>query len=345
MGKFLLRRLGPLLPLALVFTACESVRPPAILTGESASCPFEDASFCEFVLELENTLDSQDGEAFLEDVLLRDCEKYGHGFHGPVPEDFCGSAAWCIERGGLLGEPTCSPQPLPASLEDILGDRYLSIRGIVYPGLRFLEGNPFSGGPMIVLETVNPEADRALVAKKDEAGWEVVSIHTWRPDPDNSLAPPEIIVPWERQNGQTLAWLGMQMSLRSWKVGDHPWDAETDRYGVLAHRTLDACRLSLLAQDPYALAGRPQDWNRAALQGETEKLRVNLFRYSDPDGVPVMSFYEIFDITGREVNAPVRLGYFLHEAPEPSEECTEAFQLLLPTLDPARFPDLPVAQG
>jgi hypothetical protein len=308
-------------------------------------CPFEDETFCGFVADLEAALEAGDGPAFLDLVQLLDCQQYGHGFYGPVPEDFCGSSQWCLRQGPFFGEETCAPLPDPAAIEDVLGSQYLSIDGIVYPGFPFRLSSTTPKSPAILVRVAGLAYMRALMVVKDNGVWQIASIHPYKEGIGEQLGVVGTAIPWVWPYEKNLAWLGMQLPLDTWQVGDHPWGAEMTRYAVLAHRSLDSCRMSLVAVDPYFRAGQPPDWHRSAAHAETEAVRVDEVRYSDPDGSPIMAFFEIADISGRQVTYPRRLGYFLLETAAPSEACMDAIRDVLPTLDPAEFPELPVAQG
>ena len=338
-------RIALVLLCAVTVGSCGTVRPGAPSLSLGPRCPFEDESFCDFVLELETALETGDVQALLGLVQLLDCQSHGHGFYGPVPDGFCGSSQWCFRQGHFFGEGTCVPLPDPATIEDILGSQYLSINGIVYPGFPSRSSSAASVGPAVLIKVSGLNYMRALVVVKDNGVWQIASIHPYKEGIGEQLGVLGTAVPWVWPYEKNLAWLGMQLPLDTWQVDDHPWDAEVTRYAVLAHRSLDSCRMSLVAVDPYFLAGQPPDWLRSAAYTESEAVRVDEVRYSDPDGSPIMSFFEIADISGRQVTYPRRLGYFLLEAAEPSEACMDAIRHVLPTLDPAEFPELPVAQG
>lgn len=345
MQRATLGRLAAVLLCALALGACDAFRLRALSLSMGPKCPFEDESFCDFALELEAALQSDDVQAFLGLVQLLDCQEYGHGFYGPVPEDFCGYSQWCFRQGHFFGEGTCVPLTDPATIEDVLGSQYLSIDGIVYPGFPSRSSSAASVGPAVLIKVSGLHYMRALMVVKDGGEWRIASIHPYKEGIGEQLGALGTVIPWKWPYEKELAWLGMQVPLDTWQVGDHPWDAEMTRYGLLTHRSLDACRMGLLAVDPYFLAGQPEDWHRAGSYAETDAVRVYEVRYSDRDGRPMMTYYEILDTRGQQVASPRRLGYFLLETSEPSEECTEAIRYLLPTLDPAEFPDLPVAKG
>jgi len=330
---------------AVAVGSCGTVRLGAPSLSLTPRCPFEDETFCGFVADLEAALEAGDGPAFLDLVQLLDCQQYGHGFYGPVPEDFCGSSPWCLRQGPFFGEGSCVPLPDPAAIEDVLGSQYLSIDGIVYPGFPFRLSSTTPKSPAILVRVAGLAYMRALMVVKDNGVWQIASIHPYKEGIGEQLGVVGTAIPWVWPYEKNLAWLGMQLPLDTWQVGDHPWGAEMNRYAVLAHRSLDSCRMSLVAVDPYFRAGQPPDWHRSAAHAETEAVRVDEVRYSDPDGSPIMAFFEIADISGRQVTYPRRLGYFLLETAAPSEACMDAIRDVLPTLDPAEFPELPVAQG
>ena len=330
---------------SVALAACGAVRLPVWSLNLGPRCPFEDESFCEFVLELEAALESRDAQAFLGLVQLLDCQQYGHGFYGPVPEDFCGSSQWCFRQSHFFGEGTCVPLPDRAAIEDVLGSQYLSIDGIVYPGFPKKSSSAAAASPAVLIRVSGLADMRALTVVKASGEWRIASIHPYEEGIGEQLGASGTIIPWGWPYEKKLAWLGMQLPLDTWQVGTHPWDAEMTRYAVLSHRSQAACRMSLLAQDPYFLAGQPQDWIRAGASAETDAVRANEVRYSGPDGRPTMNFFEVFDISLRQVSYLRHLGYFLLETADPSEECADAVRDLLLTLDPAEFPDLPVAQG
>jgi len=330
---------------AVAVGSCGTVRLLAPSLSLGPRCPFEDESFCGFVLELETALESGDVQALLGLTQLLDCQSHGHAFYGPVPGDFCGSSQWCFREGQFFGEGVCVPLPDPATIEDVLGSQYLSIDGIVYPGFPSRPSSTASESPAILVRVAGLATMRALMVVKDSGVWQIASIHPYKEGIGEQLGVVGTAIPWVWPYEKNLAWLGMQLPLDTWQVGDHPWDAETTRYAVLAHRSLDSCRISLVAVDPYFRAGQPPDWRRSAAHAESEAVRVDEVRYSDPDGGPIMTFFEIADISGRQFTYPRRLGYLLLEAAEPSEACTDAIRRVLPTLDPAEFPELPVAQG
>jgi len=330
---------------AVAVGSCGTVRLGAPSLSLTPRCPFEDETFCGFVADLEAALEAGDGPAFLDLVQLLDCQQYGHGFYGPVPEDFCGSSPWCLRQGPFFGEGSCVPLPDPAAIEDVLGSQYLSIDGIVYPGFPFRLSSTTPKSPAILVRVAGLAYMRALMVVKDNGVWQIASIHPYKEGIGEQLGVVGTAIPWVWPYEKNLAWLGMQLPLDTWQVGDHPWGAEMTRYAVLAHRSLDSCRMSLVAVDPYFRAGQPPDWHRSAAHAETEAVRVDEVRYSDPDGSPIMAFFEIADISGRQVTYPRRLGYFLLETAAPSEACMDAIRDVLPTLDPAEFPELPVAQG
>ena len=136
-------------------------------------------------------------------------------------------------------------------------------------------------------------------------------------------------------------WFGIQVPLATWDVDT----AESDpvRLGMIAHRSLAGCRVTIMTQDPFYLAGYPAGWEGAWEESRMSMLNVVRVTVRDEANTPRLIYYEIYDGTGSRNF--YRLAYFEVEWGEDMEQCTEAFEELLMGVDPRSFPELPVAQG
>ncbi len=139
-------------------------------------------------------------------------------------------------------------------------------------------------------------------------------------------------------------WFGMQVSPDVWDTKEV--EGTIFQRGLLTHRALAGCRVSILSTDPVTANGYNADWNNSFHQQfKTDKLQMDLYRIKDQAGNPRDTYFEVADITGQRGYPLYRLAYFVIEGGEKPSECVDATYALLNTLDPALFPDINTAQG
>ncbi len=139
-------------------------------------------------------------------------------------------------------------------------------------------------------------------------------------------------------------WFGMQVSPDVWETKEIA--GALYQHGLLTHRTLTGCQVSILSSDPVFANGYNADWeNSFHQQFKTSKLQIDLYRVKDKEGNPRDVYFEVADITGQRGYPLYRLGYFVIAGGEKPSECADATYQLLNTLDPALFPEISTAQG
>jgi hypothetical protein len=141
----------------------------------------------------------------------------------------------------------------------------------------------------------------------------------------------------------TTLWFGVPLPLDTWRVV--PLEHSAERLGMIEHQTLPGCRVTLMTRDPLFLTvdliGRETDAEMELLP----QLDVQRITVRDGTGTVHMVYYDVYDRTESRGFALYRLAYFLVESEDDDAACGAAFLDLLRGLDPAYFPDLPVAQG
>lgn len=139
----------------------------------------------------------------------------------------------------------------------------------------------------------------------------------------------------------TADWFSIQVPLAAWDV--ETTGPDPVRLGVIEHRSLTGCRVTLVTRDPFYLAGHPTGWEGMWEPLPMSPLRVVRVTVRDETNTPRLIYYDVYDGTGGRDS--YRLAYFQVEWEENVEQCLEAFEELLMDVDPGRFPELPVAQG
>jgi hypothetical protein len=138
-------------------------------------------------------------------------------------------------------------------------------------------------------------------------------------------------------------WFGVPLPLETWRVA--PLEHSAEHLGMIEHRTLPGCRVTLMTRDPLLLTpglrGREVD-----AEGETlPQLDVQRLTVRDETGAVRLVYYDVYDRTGSRGVSAYRLAYFLVESEDDPATCGAAFLDLLRAVDPVYFPDLRVAQG
>ena len=140
------------------------------------------------------------------------------------------------------------------------------------------------------------------------------------------------------------SWFGMQVPSETWQT--QTLENTLYRHGLLTHRLLSGCRVSILSMDPVNAGGTTADWENSSHERmTTDRVELNLWKVRDMHGDVFTTYFEVLDITGQSGYDIYRLAYFAVEPGAKPVECLDATYQLLNTLRPDQFPNIGTAQG
>lgn len=143
---------------------------------------------------------------------------------------------------------------------------------------------------------------------------------------------------------ETVEWMGMQVPVDDWQVKEFP--GALYQTGVMSHQVFGGCVAHFVNSDPVFTGGYEADWDATTTEKfNAAALDIVLVRVKDVSGNARDTFFDVYDLSGLSGHERTRLSYVVVDLGDSPSECIDAVRSVLLTIDPAKFPDLPVAQG
>lgn len=143
---------------------------------------------------------------------------------------------------------------------------------------------------------------------------------------------------------ETVEWMGMQLVEADWQMKEFP--GAVYQPAVLTHNKFAGCKAHFVNSDPVFTGGYEADWDASTTQKFNDApLEIVLVNVQDKQGNPRDTFFDVYDLSGISGYERMRLSYVVIDLGDSPSQCIDAVRSVLFTIDPAKFPDLPVAQG
>lgn len=143
---------------------------------------------------------------------------------------------------------------------------------------------------------------------------------------------------------ETVDWMGMQLVAADWQMKEVP--GAVYQSAVLTHNIIAGCTAHFVNSDPVFTGGYEADWDASTIEKfNNAPLEIVLVRVTDVQGNPRDVFFDVYDLSGISGYERMRLSYVVVDLGDSPSQCIDAVRSVLFTIDPAKFPDLPVAQG